>query len=114
MSTSLAPFKFSRADLAAYSASSTHNDETITAPYTRVGASSGTATLTGMATPASGQFRILGWLRTGTVTLSHNATSSSNNRFLFNGNVDSTLGSGGAKGKMFVYDSVNARWRGVS
>lgn len=114
MSISLAPFKFSRADLAAYAASSTHNDETITAPYTRVGASSGTATLTGMGTPANGQFRILGWLRTGTVTLSHNATSTAANRFLFNGNVDSTLGTGGAKGKLFFYDSVSARWRGFS
>lgn len=112
MSVSLAPMKFSRADLSAYAASSTTNDQAITAPYTRIGSSSGTANLTGMASPVTGQLRMLGWLRTGDVLLKHDVTSTAANRLLFPGG-DLDLGTSGRKAILCIYDSVTARWRGI-
>src|SRR5690242_18454235 len=112
MGTGFRPFKFSRADIATYTAGSTVNDQATTAPFSRIGSTGAAATLTSLASPVAGQLRILGWNRSGTVTLKHDTGPTTANRFLFANNADDSIFSSSRPARLVIYDPTSARWRG--
>jgi hypothetical protein len=97
---------------------STNHSYATTDPYTAIGvASSGTATITGLASPAEGEIRTFTWNGSGAITFKHNDTGSpAANRLSMPSALNVVVGSGGRKAISFIYitDPFASRWRCIS